>query len=105
MEPDGGGLSSDQPVTNWRVAASGADAGRDRCWSVASRLRRGVAEPVLEARRADARVVAGDEGSIVQFCAEISGMNCCDPLPCVALRAQVPPDEFVEAEAIRAGQL
>jgi len=38
-------------------------------------LRYGAAEPVLETRRADARVIAGGEALIVQLCAEVARVD------------------------------
>ena len=62
----------------------------------ALRLRYGAAQPVLETRRADARVIAGGEALIVQLCAEVKCVDVCGYLPCVSVRAQVLSDEFVE---------
>ena len=53
--------------------------------SIAARY---AAEPVLEARRADARVVAGGEGLIVQLRAEVARVDICDHLAGVLVRAQ-----------------
>ncbi len=41
-------------------------------------LRYGAAEPVLETRRADARVIAGSEALIIHRCAEIPCVGVCD---------------------------
>src|SRR6266436_5080047 len=49
-------------------------------------LRYGAAEPVLETRRADARVIAGGEALIVQLCAEVECVDVCGHLPCVSVR-------------------
>src|SRR5437016_9758830 len=46
-------------------------------------LREGAAEPVLETRRADARVIAGGEALIVQLCAEGTWGGVCGHRPCV----------------------
>src|SRR5688500_15523155 len=57
----------------------------------------GAAEPVVETRRADARVVPRREGLIVHVYAEVASMDVCDYLTGVVLGAQEPPDQFVEA--------
>jgi len=56
--------------------------------------RYGAAEPVLETRRADARVIAGGEALIVQFDAEVKCVDICGYLPRVSVRAQELSDEF-----------
>ncbi len=50
-------------------------------------LRYGAAKPVLETRRADARVVAWGEALIVQLYAEVECVDVCGYLPCVSARA------------------
>ena len=59
-------------------------------------LKYGATEPVIEMRRADARVVAGGEASIVQLCAKIACTDVGGDLPRVSVRAQESSDEFVE---------
>src|SRR6266446_5050885 len=68
-------------------------------------LRYGAAEPVLETRRTDARVIAGGEALIVQRGAEVKCVGICDYLPCISVRAQKSSDEFVETYQVGTGQL
>jgi len=68
-------------------------------------LRYGAAEPVLETRRADARVIAGGEALIVQFCAEVACVYVCGHIPCVSVCAQESSNEFVETYRFGTGQL
>src|SRR5215471_7014795 len=63
-----------------------------------------AAEPVLETRRADARVIAGGEALIVQLCAEVARVDVCGHLPRVFGCAQESPDEFVETYPFRSRQ-
>ena len=63
----------------------------------------GVAKPVCEMRRAEARVVVGGEALIVQLCAEVFGMGVCGHLPWVSRRAQETPDEFIHTDRLGAG--
>ena len=65
----------------------------------------GAAEPVLETRRADARVLARGERLIVQLRAEVTRVNICDHLTCVLLRAQESSGEFVQTDPFGTGQL
>lgn len=51
-------------------------AGISRCL-----LRRGTAEPLLETRRGEARVIAGCKAFIVQLCAEVPGVDVHCHLP------------------------
>ena len=69
------------------------------------RLRDGAAEPVIETRRTDARVIAGGEALIVQRGAEVKCVGICDYLPCISVRAQKSSDEFVETYQVGTGQL
>jgi len=48
-----------------------------------------VAEPILEARRADTRVTARGEALIVQLYAEVTCVDVCDHLTWVLVCAQV----------------
>jgi hypothetical protein len=68
-------------------------------------LRSGAAEPVLETRRADARVIAGGEALIVQLCAEVACVDVCGHRPCVSGGAQESSDEFVETYRFGTRQL
>jgi hypothetical protein len=68
-------------------------------------LRYGAAEPVLETRRADARVIAGGEALIVYGCTEVACADVCGHLPCVSVCAQESSDEFVETYRFRTRQL
>src|SRR5438045_2656522 len=68
-------------------------------------LRDGAAEPVIETRRADARVCAGGEALIVQLCAEVECLGVCGHLPCVSVCTQESSDEFVETYPFGTGQL
>src|SRR5688500_5020984 len=62
-------------------------------------------EPVLETRRPDARVIAGGEGLIVQFCVEVACVGVGGHLTCVLFGAQDSAGELVETERFGAGQL
>src|SRR2546428_5352343 len=55
-----------------------------------------AAEPVLETRRAEARVIAGGEALIVHRCAEVERVDVCGHLPRVSGCAQESSDKFVE---------
>src|SRR5882724_12838733 len=68
-------------------------------------LRYGAAEPVLETRWADARVIAGGEALIVQLCTEVKCVDVCGHLPCVSVCAQESSDEFVETYPFGSRQL
>jgi hypothetical protein len=68
-------------------------------------LARGLAEPAVEARRADARVVAWDERLIVQFHAEIERVGIYGQFAGTLRRFQESPDEFAEAHPLRTGDL
>ena len=61
------------------------------------------AEPDLEARWADSRVVAGGERSIVQRNAEVAYLGICDDLTWRLGGGQESSDEFVERYPIRTG--
>src|SRR5882724_11421768 len=67
--------------------------------------RYGAAEPVLETRRADARVIARGEALIVQLCAEVECVDVCGHFPCVSVCAQESSDEFVETYPFGSRQL
>src|SRR2546427_5918918 len=64
-----------------------------------------VAEPVLETRRTDARVIAGGEAVIVQLCAEVACVDICGDRPCVSDRAKESPDKFVQTYRFGTRQL
>jgi hypothetical protein len=64
-----------------------------------------VADPILEARRADTRVTARGEALIVQLYAEVTCVDVCDHLTWVLVCAQELSDEFIETPRLRAGQL
>ena len=68
-------------------------------------LRYGAAEPVVEPRRADTRVLAGGETLIVQLCAEVQCVDVRDHLPCFSVCAQESSDEFVETYRFGTRQL
>ena len=51
----------------------------------------GAAEPLLEMRRAEARVIAGGKALIVQLCAEVEGVDVRGHLPWVSRCAQETP--------------
>src|SRR6266566_3042694 len=68
-------------------------------------LRDGAAEPVLETRRADARVIAGGEALIVQLCAEVTCVDVCGHRPCVSGCVQESSDECVETYRFGTRQL
>src|SRR2546426_11600910 len=67
--------------------------------------RYGAAEPVLETRRADARVIAGGEAVIVQLSAEVACVDICGHFSYVSLGAQESSDEFVETYRFGTRQL
>jgi hypothetical protein len=64
-----------------------------------------LAEPVLESGRSDRCVVAGDEGAVVERCAEVARAAVGRHPACVAVRAQHAAGELVEAEPFGACQL
>ena len=64
-----------------------------------------AAEPVLETRRTDARVIAGGEALIVQLCAEVACVHVCGDRPCVSDCAQESSDEFVQTYRFGTRQL
>src|SRR5207249_10540376 len=68
-------------------------------------LRRGAAEPLLETRRAEARVITGDKALIVQLCAEIQGVDIGDHLAWVSRCAQETPGEFIHSDRFGTGHL
>jgi hypothetical protein len=51
--------------------------------------RYGAAEPVLEMRRANARVIARSEALIIQLCAELECVDVCDDLPSVSACSRI----------------
>src|SRR5438552_16980239 len=61
-------------------------------------LRRGAAEPLLETRRGEARVIAGDKALIVQLCAEVAGVDVRGHLPWVSRCAQETPGQFIHSD-------
>ena len=72
---------------------------------VRSFTRRGLAEPVLEAGRGDACVVARGQGALVELRAEVAGVDVGHHLPRVVLALEEAPGELVEPELLGAGQL
>jgi hypothetical protein len=68
-------------------------------------LRGGTAEPLLEKRRAEARLIAGGKALIVQLCAEVQGMGVRSHLPWVSRCAQETPDEFIHSDWFGTGDL
>src|SRR5436190_23718777 len=68
-------------------------------------LRYGAAEPVLETRRAEARVVARGEALIVHRDAEVERLGIGDYRPCVPGRVQGLPHEVVLADRFGTGQI
>src|SRR5213596_1250322 len=67
--------------------------------------RRGAAEPLLETRRAEARVIAGGETLIVQLCAEVAGVDVRGYLPWVARCVQETPGQFIHSDWFGTGNL
>src|SRR5438552_3530625 len=65
----------------------------------------GAAEPVLETRRAEARVFARGEALIVQLYAEVARVDVRGDLPCIPVCPQELPDEFVETYRFGTRQL
>src|SRR6266566_3002454 len=68
-------------------------------------LRRGAAEPLLETRRGEARVIAGGETLIVQLCAEVAGVDVRGHLPWVSRCAQETPGQFIHSDWFGTGNL
>ena len=65
-----------------------------------------MAEPVREAGRADAGVVAGDEDALIRdFQAVVGRVDIGHDVPRIVGRAQEAPDELVQPEPFGAGQL
>src|SRR3954452_21975641 len=64
-----------------------------------------LAEPVLEAGRGDACVVAGGERAVVQLGAEVAGVSVRRDLSSVVARLQDTPGDLVKAERLRPRQL
>src|SRR4051794_12717179 len=62
----------------------------------AAEVRYGAVEPVLETRRANARVVAGGERLIVQLFAEVGCVDICDHRARILGCTQESSDELVE---------
>jgi hypothetical protein len=54
-------------------------------------------EPIFKADRAEARIVAGGEGLIVDLCAEVAGMGVSDNLARILVCPQVAPGKLVES--------
>ena len=65
----------------------------------------GLAEPVCEARRRATCVVAVGKGAVVELSSEVAGVNVGRHLSWVGACAQDAPDELVEGERFRTGQL
>src|SRR6266496_2837113 len=65
----------------------------------------GAGEPLLERRRAEARVSAGGEALIVQLCAEVLGVDVRGHLPWVSRCAQETPGEFIHSDRFGTGNL
>src|SRR5437763_3711784 len=65
----------------------------------------GAAEPVLESRRAEARVFARGEALIVQLDAEVACVDVRGDLPCIPVCPQELPDELVETYRFGTRQL
>ena len=72
---------------------------------VGGRWRGGLAQPVLEAGRADAGIVTRDEGALIDVYAVVGRVDVGHDLPRVMLRAQVLPDELIEPEPFGPAQL
>ena len=68
-------------------------------------LRQRVAEPIIEADRAEARISTGGEGLIVQLRAEVAGVVVCDHLAWVLGLPQLAAGEFGERYPFRTGNL
>jgi hypothetical protein len=65
----------------------------------------GLAEPVLETGRSDPCVIVGDEGSVVERCAEVARAAVGRHLAWIPVGAQHAAGELVETEPFGAGQL
>src|SRR5437667_3927050 len=63
----------------------------------------GAAEPLLEMRRAEARVIAGGKALIVQFCAEVGRVHVRGHLPWISRCAQETPGEFIHSDRFGTG--
>src|SRR4029453_12366453 len=68
-------------------------------------LRYGAAEPVLETRRAEARLIARGEACIVHLYAQVDCATVRGDLPWIPVCAQELPGEFVHAYRFGTGQL
>src|SRR5688572_1706589 len=65
--------------------------------------RRGTAQPGVELRRADPRIVAaGHERSIVQLGTEVAGVSVRGHFARIFPGGQEPADQFVEPDSLRA---
>ena len=89
----------------WSTGEDEVEAGNRPQFGSGSGLLGGLAEPVLEAGRGDACVVARDEGPVVQLGAEVAGVNVGRHMAWVVARVQDTPCELVEGKRFRARQL
>src|SRR2546423_3263657 len=65
----------------------------------------GAAEPIVVTRSAEMCVIARSKALIVQFCAEVEGMDVRGHLPWVSRCAQKTPGEFIHSDSFGAGDL
>jgi hypothetical protein len=81
-------------MTATRIGLRGASRSRDR-----------AAEPVGKVGCADTRLVAGEQGCVVDLSAEQVGVNVGDHLAWVFVRVQDASDELVETRRVGTGEL
>jgi hypothetical protein len=60
----------------------------------------GLAEPVFESGLGEAGVIAGDEGALAQFCAEVARVWIRDHFAWIVAFPEASSDEFVETELL-----
>jgi hypothetical protein len=63
-------------------------------------LSRGLAEPVFESGLGEDRVIAGNEGALLQFCAEVARVRIRDHFAWIVVFPEASPDQFVETERL-----
>src|ERR1700730_11751940 len=68
-------------------------------------LRNGLAEPVLEARWAEAGIISRDEALIVNLCAVVERTDVRNHLAWVAFCTQETPDQFIHSDRFGTGYL
>jgi NAD(P)-dependent dehydrogenase (short-subunit alcohol dehydrogenase family) len=94
-------------VVSGRRVAEGEEVAREitSAGGSALLLRNGLAEPVLEARWAEAGVISRDEALIVNLCAVVERTDVRNHLAWVAFCAQETPDQFIHSDRFGTGYL